>query len=556
MTWTYAYTPQIWPSVLTVILLLVLAVYSGRRRNVPGALPFMIGSLFGALWVAGFVMENAAVDMETKIFWFKVQGVSQLPAVTAITCSILEYAWPGRWLTRRNLILLSIPCLLVLGLAMTDNLHHLVWRGFEYDEKILPIRGPGNWVFFAYAYGLTIVNLIVFIWLFVRSPQHHLPVVIMFSGMVMGRLLLLLETAGILQSKAPPFALEYLMYAIALFGFRIFDPITLDYKTAVEQLQAGILVLDPQGRIVSLNPAAERIFESSASQVKGELINELLPDCSDELVAGPGGTDIEIHLKAGQEIRHYSLALSPLKDWHGLEAGSLLLLRDITEQQRTQSQVLEQQRAMAMLNERESLARELHDSLGQVLGYAGLQVDATVQLLRTGQGNIAAVQLEHLGEVMREAHADLREFILNLHAAPSLHQPLLTTLRKYLDIYTTSYDIRTELIIDPVLHAERFSPETQLHIFRICQEALSNARKHSKARHVLVRFDVQAGWVCLSIQDDGRGFELEGVATVNQQHYGLQFMQERATQLGGSLQIQSEPGKGTRIGLEIPIQEV
>jgi hypothetical protein len=136
MTMNYSYTPNIWPSVFTALLLIALAVYSKRRRSVPVALPFMIGSLFGALWVAGSIMEALAVDMETKIFWFKFQGVCQLPAVTAITCAILEYAWPGRWLTRRNLILLSIPCLLVLGLTLTDNFHHLVWRGFELNEKI------------------------------------------------------------------------------------------------------------------------------------------------------------------------------------------------------------------------------------------------------------------------------------------------------------------------------------------------------------------------------------------------------------------------------------
>ncbi len=187
MTVSYDYTPSIWPSIFTTLLLIALAVYSERRRNVPGALPFAIGSLFGALWVAGLIMEAVATDMETKIFWFKFQGVCQIPAVTAITCSILEYAWPGRWLTRRNLILLSIPCLLALGLALTDNLHHLVWRGFEYHGNIFPIRGPANWAFFVYAYCLTIVNLIVLVWLFVRSPQHRWPVVIMVTGILAGR---------------------------------------------------------------------------------------------------------------------------------------------------------------------------------------------------------------------------------------------------------------------------------------------------------------------------------------------------------------------------------
>src|SRR5512136_2042329 len=112
MNWHFAYTPSIWPPFITVLFLLALAFYSWRRRSVPGALPFAIGSLFGALWAAGTVMEIAALDLPTKIAWFKFQAAWQIPLVTATTCFILEYAWPGRWLTRRNLILLSIPCLL------------------------------------------------------------------------------------------------------------------------------------------------------------------------------------------------------------------------------------------------------------------------------------------------------------------------------------------------------------------------------------------------------------------------------------------------------------
>jgi len=94
ITWNYAYTPYIWPSVFTVLLLIALAVYSWHRRSMPGALPFMIGCLFVALWAAG---------------------------------SDMEYAWSGRWLTCRNLTLLAIAPLWTLGLILTNDLHHLAW---------------------------------------------------------------------------------------------------------------------------------------------------------------------------------------------------------------------------------------------------------------------------------------------------------------------------------------------------------------------------------------------------------------------------------------------
>lgn len=102
MNFSYAYTPQIWFPALTAVLLFALAAYTFRRRSVPGALPFTFALLFAALWMAGTSLEIAALDAPAKIFWLKYQVALMLFSVTPVTCFLLEYAWPGRWLTRRN----------------------------------------------------------------------------------------------------------------------------------------------------------------------------------------------------------------------------------------------------------------------------------------------------------------------------------------------------------------------------------------------------------------------------------------------------------------------
>ncbi len=126
--------------------MLSMALYSERRRHAPGVLPFFVGSLLGAHWAAGSALEFAAADPSTKIFWIKFEASWQLPAVTTITCFALEYAAPGRWLTRRNLALLSVAPLLLLVVIWTDNQHHLMWRGFSIiDRTVAPslARLPG-----------------------------------------------------------------------------------------------------------------------------------------------------------------------------------------------------------------------------------------------------------------------------------------------------------------------------------------------------------------------------------------------------------------------------
>ncbi|MCJ7556195.1 MAG: sensor histidine kinase, partial [Gammaproteobacteria bacterium] len=221
-----------------------------------------------------------------------------------------------------------------------------------------------------------------------------------------------------------------------------------------------------------------------------------------------------------------------------------------------QAQIVEQQRVLAIQGEREHMARELHDSLGQVLSYTSFQVETAAKLYRDGQGVDAAAQLDRVGSVVREAHADLRETILNLHSTASLQQPFFAIVEQYLDGFTGSYDIQTHLSVGPGLGDHPFSPDAQLQVFRILQEALSNARKHGQAHQVLVAFTTVDGRVCMTIQDDGCGFAPDEVEMAGEQHYGLQFMQERAAQLKGALQVQSAPGTGTRVMLDIPKKEI
>ena len=371
----YAYTPHIWPPFFTAILLVVLSVYAWRRRRIPGALPFAIGSLFAALWVAGSLLEYAAIDVSVKIAWLKFQAVWQLPVVTAITCFVLEYTWPGRWLTRRNLALLSIPPLLALALVLTNDLHHLAWRGFLLAETVIPRRGPGIWILIVYGNALGLLELVVFAWLFLRSAQHRRPLAVMLSGVVGTHALYLLDITGAVPSRLPldvlAMAYLFLIYAIVLFGFHILDPIPLARQTVIAQMRGGVLVLDPRGRIVSVNPAAEEVLGMPARQTLGRPVQELLPAWAPaltDLQAMPMGS-IEIQQGVKPSVRSYSLESSPLRDWRGLEVGRLLLLHDITAQKYAQAQMVEQQQALAMLHERDRLARELHDSLGQVFAF-------------------------------------------------------------------------------------------------------------------------------------------------------------------------------------------
>lgn len=564
MTWTYAYTPAIWVPLGTIFLMLSLATYSWRRHSVPGALPFTFALLFAALWAVGSLLEYTAVDLTTKIFWIKFQAAWHLPAAMAVTCFILEYVWPGRWLNRRVLALLSIPPLLVVLLILTDDLHHLMWHSFAFDKTVTPLLGPASWIAIAYGYGFVAVDLIVFAWLFLRSPQHRGFVAIMLAGQVGVRVVYLLERARLIQSDLPldifGIAFAYVMYTTALFRFRIFNPIQLARMTVIVQMREGMLVLDPEGRVASLNPAAEQMLGAPEKKARGQPIRELLPAYPVEHLDGEE-TEIEVSLGAvqgtleqdvpGQEVRHYTVANTSLKDWRGLDVGRLLLLRDVTAQKLAQAQIVEQERALATMKEREQVARELHDALSQELALINVQAQLVGGLLEAGQAEQARAQLQLLAKLARDTQVDVRGQIrtLSLNIAPQ--DGFLGALRRLLDIFEQIHEVKTELVLPGDDAAISFPPMVEVQLLRIVQEALTNIRKHARARHVQIALRRAPGCVDLIIEDDGVGFDPENLPAPGRT-FGLGIMSARAEEVGGCVAIHSIPGQGTQVVIEVP----
>ena len=556
MTWSYAYHPGLWPALISAILLAFLGWYIWRRRNVPGAQPLAVAAMLGVLWAIGLVLESSATGASTKVIWFEFQGVWQLPLATAITCFVLRYAGLGRWLTRRNLILFSIPPFLVLVTILTNGLHHSMWQQFEVDQTVKAIRGSAYWVTFGYAYALALLSLIVFVRLFIRSPRHRRPVALMVVGQVVNRTFIVMDSIQLtLPGPMDPillmFVLAFGMYAIALFRFRILDPVPLARVAVLEQMSEGMLVLDLDGHVVDLNPAALRILNRPAADVRGRPIAQVLPHAA--RLDKAATVRSEITLGEGSAARHYDLNPAPLADRTGELLGQLLLLHDTTEQKLAQAQVLEQQGVVSTLRERERLARELHDGIGQVLGYVGIQAQTARKWIQNGNTDKADSLLSRLVEVAKDAHADVRESILSLRTGQAQEASFISALRQYLDSFQANYGIKTEQSLPEKIDSGTFSHEAGVQLLRVIQEALTNARKHSGAQAIRVGVELVNGLAHITVADNGYGFDAGELDRSAGDHFGLIFMRERMEQIGGSMKVDSKPGAGTTVRLDVPI---
>jgi len=573
VTGAYVYTSAIWLPLAAVVFLVVIGLYAWQHRDVPGGKPFLAMSVLTIPILLSIAFEAAAVAPETRLAHQKFQFILLIVVVTPVVCMVLDYAFPRRWLTRRNLVLLSVPLLLCLLLAVIDDAR-LIWRPPEATasgELVLRFA-PAGAILVAYGVGIFVLLAAVFIHVFSRSPQHRWPVVLMLLGQIGTRVVFLLDTAHLpalssLNLTILIVLLPWTAYAIALFGFRILDPLPAARQAVLDQMHAGVVVFDAKWRVLSLNPAAEVVLGVRTSLARGKTW-QLLRSPRQSLPAlphlDPRSARAEDELPdltfgAGAGARRYAPALSTLTDFRGLPVGHLLMLRDVTEQRRAEAETLERQRLQATLRERERLARELHDSIGQVFGFANLKVGAARKLMADGKLAKADDQLATVERIVAGAHADLREYILNLRVGPSDERSFLAALRQYLDGYRQNYGIRVELSAGAGLDDGVFSVDAQLQLFRILQEALSNARKHARTDCVWVSLEKTAGpAIRMRIRDSGQGFDPlrpaeAGSAPAPGGHLGLGFMRERAEQLGGALRIESAPGQGTCVTVEVPV---
>jgi PAS domain S-box-containing protein len=554
MMWSYEYTPYIWAVLASVALLTVLLIQGIRQRSAPGAVPFIFLVAAAIQWIIGNGLSTASTDDAARIFWFKFQIAFNLPLVTAGLCFAAEYAGLGRLLTRRTIAALAAVPIVFALLIVTNHIHHLVWTRIWLDGYVRSDEGVAIWSAMAYGYFLSLLQLLILGWLFVRSPRHR--------GITTALVMMLLITRGVTILNAVhwiPIAptgliivvttLALLPYAVAVFRFHMFDVVSVARNTIIERMADAIVVLDNKNRIVDLNGTAETILGLTKCKAIGNHVIKALSAWPDLLVltGTSGETQCEIH--AGK-TRYYQASTSLLVDDRGFQLGRIISLHEITDLKRAQARVLDQQRTMAVLNERELLARDLHDGLGQALAAAQLQVASARELLSKGDSASAEACLRRVSEATQEAKESIRQYLLGVKARSSQRQGLIPVLRQYLAQYRETYGIHTELVVPTELEKQQIDAVVELQLQPIIQEALTNARKHGQARSARVVFSQRDGQLHVTIEDDGCGLDLNAV--VEHKGFGLRSMRGRAEAIGGVLEVNSKPGKGTRVSVQIP----
>ena len=221
-----------------------------------------------------------------------------------------------------------------------------------------------------------------------------------------------------------------------------------------------------------------------------------------------------------------------------------------------------QKQRLAVLEERQRIGRDLHDDLGQIIGYVSVQSQSALAQLDQNETEQARATLTQLTHAAQDAHADVRACILGIRT--ETNRPIaafIPTLKEYLQMLETLSDFHTQLSLPPQWTDIPCAPEVETQLLRIIQESLTNARKHADTNQAHLIFTDHDDDIQVIISDEGKGFDLDEVnsdqspaASLQSPHFGLNIMHERAKKVGGSLHVRSASGEGTQIILRVPKQ--
>jgi PAS domain S-box-containing protein len=330
------------------------------------------------------------------------------------------------------------------------------------------------------------------------------------------------------------------------------------YRELFENAQDATYVHDLKGTYTSINLAAEKLTGYSRQEILGkdfssfvapeyvEQVRENL--CRKLREQGETTYEVEVITKNGQRVPVEVSSRLIYKE--GVPVGVQGTARNIAERKRAEEALrgFSRQLIQAQEAERESIARELHDQIGQLL--TAIQIN--LKTIRDSKAEGSALLLNEGVTLVDKAIQQVRD--LSFELRPSLLDDLGLTaaLQWYTDHYRQRTGIQTTTSISPESR-NRLPRELETSCFRIVQEALTNVARHAQAKNVAIDVRTGNGELSLSIKDDGMGFNSYAATNgMSPNSLGLRGMEERVRSLGGKLEILSAPSEGTEVRVYFP----
>jgi PAS domain S-box-containing protein len=326
-------------------------------------------------------------------------------------------------------------------------------------------------------------------------------------------------------------------------------------------LDYAIFMLDPQGNIASWNAGAQRIKGYLPEEIIGKHFSVFYPP--EDNAAGKPARELEQAIAEGRledegwRVRKdgtrfwANVVITALYDEHGVLRGFGKVTRDLTERRAAEQALAERRRLLSHLVqaqelERRRIAWDVHDDSIQSMVAVGMRL----QLLAGRLPEENRATMEKLDDAVRATISRLRTLVFQLRPTSIDRHGLVTTLNDFLR------DVVTGWGVVPVVHHDELTEEppteTAITIFRICQEAITNVRKHAGASSLDIYLSTVDGGTMTRVVDDGIGFRHPEAPPEPMEHFGLIEMRERAETAGGWWSVNGAQEKGTSVEFWLP----
>ncbi|CAG0936546.1 Sensor protein FixL [Thermoflexales bacterium] len=558
--------------------------YPSRETS---ALAWLTLSIVG--WLVANTLELATNTEAATLLWAKITYLFIATVAVAWLAFALQYSAHSRWLTPGRFWPFFVIPAITIVLTWTNDSHHLLWTAYRFIpvNNLLAINittyGPWFWVHILYSYALILLGA----GLIIQQNSRSFRLYRQQSGwMIVAALLPIVVNASYVMRWFPgmnkdytpvSFALAAVIFAVAMTRYHLFDLKPVARDAVIDSLSDAMLAIDPRGRIVDLNPAAQALIGIPSNLIIGQPAADVLNPWRDLLERYRDRTELrdEITLHHDGTDHTYDLQVSPLLSRQQQPAGRLVVLRDMTARKQAEAELREYTAKLEARNEEldafaHTVAHDLKDPLAALIDYSlelklhlrnmpAEEIDAALDKIARGGEKMSAIvdALLLLSQVRQIEEADLTPLDMSTIVAGALER--LSTLKAN-------------------CHAEVELPErwpTALGhgpwVEEVWVNYLSNAFKYGgsaprielNAREQPSGAHNQRSMVRFWVRDYGPGLTpeqraelfapLSQVRTSPEGHsLGLSIVQRIVTRLGGEVGVASQPGRGSLFWFTLP----
>ena len=351
MAWQW--TPYTIPLLAAAAILTACALYVFvRRRHVASSRLGVLIMLATSGWLIGQALELSSARLESAVFWDKAQFVGICIVPTAWLVYALTYTGQQRWPMRRILILLSVVPITTFVLVVTNEAHGLIWSrvSLESDGAFMVKRdtyGPALWLYLVYAHATVVAGICVLYRALTQSRRLYRwqASALLFPPIVASLSSLVSDVFGLSPfagADLTPVALCLTVPAVAwgLHRLRRADILPVAREAVVDGMADAVIVLDPQSRVVDMNPEAQRLLGVGLAKAVGEPVEAVFPEWETQIRNSPGEGEParEVVLTREQSRGTYDVRISSLSDWRGNVMSQVVALRDISDRKRAEEE--------------------------------------------------------------------------------------------------------------------------------------------------------------------------------------------------------------------------